>query len=67
MVRVSQSSGGAENLCFIWVETLQLHFLHLGLKLFLSDCVIVHECGILGNIWMCLEPSVLADVCQSDA
>lgn len=46
---------------------LQLYVVLLGLKLFLPDCVIVRECGILGNIWIRLEPGVLADVCQGDA
>lgn len=49
------------------VEMLQLYVVFLALKLFLPDCVIVRECGILGNIWIRLEPSVLADVCQGDA
>lgn len=53
--------------CFISAEMLQLYFWYLGLKLFLPDCVIARECGILGNIWIRLELRVLADVCQSDA
>lgn len=59
--------GGSELLFYLGGDAPASLLHYLGLKLFLSDCVIVHECGILGNIWMRLEPSVLADVCQSDA